>query len=85
MSSKIDIDACDFCTSMIKLNINLLANSDKKDYIRRKRILINGIKRKHSELASMSDYDIQNYLYGIYTSKIDNDKYGKNNLVVERL
>lgn len=82
MDSTIEIDACNFCTSMIKLNINLLANSDSSDYTQKKKALINDIRNKYSYLSAMSDYELQKYLSSVYVEKIDNDKYGKNNMAV---
>ena len=82
MDSTIEIDACNFCTSMIKLNINLLANSDSSDYTQKKKALINDIRNKHSYLSAMSDYELQKYLSSVYVEKIDKDKYGKNNMAV---
>lgn len=83
MTSEMNIDACDFCTSIIKLNINLLANPDKADYNKKKSLLINNMRSKHSDLLSMSDGEMQKYLSSVYVKKIDNDKYGKNNLTVD--
>ena len=83
MTSEMNIDACNFCTSMIKLNISLLANPDKADYIEKKNVLIDNIRSKYSDLLSMSDNEIQKYLFSVYVGKIDNDKYGKNNLTVD--
>ena len=83
MTSEMNIDACNFCTSMIKLNISLLANSDKADYIEKKNVLIDNIRSKYSDLLSMNDNEIQKYLFSVYVGKIDNDKYGKNNLTVD--
>ena len=72
MTSEMNIDACNFCTSMIKLNISLLANPDKADYIERKNVLIDNIRSKYSDLLSMNDNEIQKYLFSVYVGKIDN-------------
>lgn len=82
MDSKKVIGACDFCTSMIKLNIALIADSNRADYISKRKKLIDNIKNKYADLSSMNDKEIQNYLYSVYITRIDNDKYGKNNLSV---
>ncbi len=85
MDSKKAIDACDFCTSMIKLNIELLADSDSAAYLQKKEMLLESIKSRYSDLLLMSDSEIQKYLYSVYIAKVDNDKYGKNNFTVDRL
>ncbi len=80
MESKKLIDVCDFCTSIIKLNIELLADFDSTAYLQKRKMLFENIRSKYPDLLLMSDDEIQKYLSSVYTAKIDNDKYGKNNL-----
>ena len=78
------IDACNYCSEVIKLNLLMLSEPHSESIITRKKELIDNIRPRLEGVRSFhgninSDKDVNDYLFGIYTKKLDSDKYGVNN------
>lgn len=78
MSEEMVIDACDFCISLIKLNITAITNPDSATLEKEK--LFTSIKNKYKDFSLLSNEEIKKLLIPIYENKIDNDKYGRNKI-----
>ena len=77
------INACNYCSEIIKLNIMMHGTSDSADLAARKQELLNEIRPQLAGVRSFhgnidDDNDVNEYLFNIYMSKLNNDKYGVN-------